>query len=57
MPKRKNPRNLDLTNEEIEKFVFPKKVREAIHSIAQTDEDKPVPEPPVDQDVPDAPYK
>lgn len=48
MPKRKNPRKLDLTNEEIEKLVFPKKVRDAIHSIAHTDDDEPEPDPPID---------
>ena len=38
MPKRKNPRKMDMTNEEIERYVFPKKVREAIQDIAQQNE-------------------
>ena len=56
MPKRKNPRELDLTNDGIERFVFPKKVREAIHQIADTDKDEPSSEEPVGQDKPDSPH-
>ena len=40
MPKRKNPRKADLTTQEIERLVFPKKVRDAIHRIAETDEEE-----------------
>lgn len=39
MPKRKKPQPQDLTNEKIEQLVFPKKVRDAIHRIAETDKD------------------
>ena len=47
MPKRKDPRKMDLTNEEIERFVFPKKVREEVQKLAHTDEDEePEPEKP-----------
>ncbi len=45
MPKRKKPRDLDLTNEEIERYVFPKRVRDAIHRIAETDDDEEETEP------------
>ena len=55
MPKRKNPRELDLTNEEIERFVFPKKVRDAIHQIVDTDKDEPPSQEPAGQDVPESP--
>ncbi len=44
MPKRKNPKDLDLTNENIKQYVFPKKVRAAIQRVADTDRDDEKPE-------------
>ena len=49
MPKRKKVKDLDLTNDEIERYVFPKKVRDAIHRIAETD-DEPKSEEPVEEE-------
>ena len=57
MPKRKNPRELDLTTEEIERYVFPKKVRDAVHRIAETDDDGPESEEPVDQECSDSSHR
>jgi len=50
MPKRKNPSDIDPTTENIEQYVFPKKVRDAIHRIAETDNDEPESEESVDQE-------
>jgi hypothetical protein len=38
MPKRKDPRRIDPTNKNIEGYVFPKQVREAIEKIVHSDE-------------------